>query len=251
MTIATGEKMYAEDILNLAFFPRGAILMYDGTSWTDNVTLKGWYQCKGGTVNGLTIPDLRDKFIRGYNSGSRTGGNDSVELSEANLPSHSHSVSGLTVSGLSADYGGAHPHSGSGTTNSGSGGHVHSVSGSTGSNGGHSHGVGSRGSNNIAASGGGIGHELLGNVTYSDFSTNSVLSHSHSISLSTPQNGGTHSHDVNVTIPESGSHSHTISGGTVSCGTIGNTGSGTPFDIKPSYYALIYIIKMTAAGSLA
>jgi hypothetical protein len=73
------------------------------------------------------------------------------------------------------------------------------------------------------------------------------LSHTHSISVSTSENGGTHLHDVNVTIPESGSHTHAITGGSIS-GAVGSSGSGAAFDNRPSYYALIYIIKMTAAG---
>jgi microcystin-dependent protein len=94
MTIKTGESMLAADMLNLAFCPRGMILMYDGTNWTDNVTLKGWYQCKGGTVNGIAIPDLREKFIMGYN-GARSGGANNQTLSANQVPSHTH---GFTTS---------------------------------------------------------------------------------------------------------------------------------------------------------
>ncbi|MDR1452538.1 MAG: hypothetical protein LBJ25_00980, partial [Candidatus Margulisbacteria bacterium] len=94
MTIATGERLLAEDMLNLAFFPQGMILMYDGTGWTDNVTLKGWYRCSKNSdgadkiVNGYTVPDLQDKFIMGHSGGGRAGGNNSLELSTANLPAH-------------------------------------------------------------------------------------------------------------------------------------------------------------------
>ncbi|MDR1452383.1 MAG: hypothetical protein LBJ25_00200 [Candidatus Margulisbacteria bacterium] len=46
MVIEKGQPMLAADMLNMVFFPKGIILMYDGTSWQDNVTLKGWYQCR-------------------------------------------------------------------------------------------------------------------------------------------------------------------------------------------------------------
>jgi hypothetical protein len=84
-------------MLNLVFFPKGMILMYNGANWQDNVTLKGWYQCKGGTVNGLTIPDLRDKFVMGYN-GEREGGVNSQTLNSNNLPAHKHNFATSTTS---------------------------------------------------------------------------------------------------------------------------------------------------------
>ncbi|MDR1453516.1 MAG: hypothetical protein LBJ25_06045, partial [Candidatus Margulisbacteria bacterium] len=98
MTIATGEKMYADDLLNLLFFPKGLILQYDGTSWQDNVTLKGWYQCAGQETPYGATPDLRSKFIMGYDGGGRTGGNNSLELSTANLPAHGHSLNNMSLS---------------------------------------------------------------------------------------------------------------------------------------------------------
>ncbi|MDR1452384.1 MAG: hypothetical protein LBJ25_00205 [Candidatus Margulisbacteria bacterium] len=45
-------------------------------------------------------------------------------------------------------------------------------------------------------------------------------------------------------------HTHIISGGSIS-GTVDSAGSGTAFDNRPSYYTLIYIIKVTEAGSSA
>ena len=98
MTIKTGEQMLASDVLNLAFFPKGMILMYDGTSWQNNITLKGWYKCDGNggaAVNGLAIPNLQNKFIMGYSSGARTGGSNSRTLTANQIPSHTH---GFTTS---------------------------------------------------------------------------------------------------------------------------------------------------------
>ncbi|MDR1452491.1 MAG: hypothetical protein LBJ25_00740 [Candidatus Margulisbacteria bacterium] len=252
MTIASGEKMYADDILNLLFFPKGAILMYDGTSWQDNVTLKGWYQCSknsDGTakiVNGYTVPDLQDKFIMGHSGGGRAGGNNSLELSISNLPTHGHSLNDMSVSGLSMIPGGAHQHSGSGTTNSGSGGHAHTVSGTAESNGAHTHKYSVI--NPLYSNGNLYDNEYFYQaIAGGAIETTSDGAHTHSITGSTSENGGTHAHDVAVSIPESGSHTHAISGGVIS-GSVGNTGSGTPLDNRPSYYTLIYVVKVTNAG---
>ena len=82
--------------------PGGIITMWSG-SITD-IPL-GWALCDGS--NGT--PDLRDRFIVGaggdYNVGN-TGGANSVTLTVAQMPSHSHS-SGT----LSTDTSGSHSHS--------------------------------------------------------------------------------------------------------------------------------------------
>ena len=99
--------------------PLGAILMWSGTGSSTAVPT-GFTLCdgNGGTaVNGITIPDLRDKFIVGANavtgsdstypglSMNQTGGS-----ANAVLPSHTHTQSG----GSTDDDGGSHvPGSGS------------------------------------------------------------------------------------------------------------------------------------------
>jgi hypothetical protein len=247
--------MLADDILHLTFFPVGTILMYDGGGWTDNVTLKGWYRCDAANAAAGRTPDLTDKFIMGGSSKGVTGGSNSITLATNNLPAHNHSLSGLSLSGLSVS-GGAHLHTGTGTTNSGSGGHQHTnISGST---------------NSTSKTLTGTMYALIHNYnasaptgicsTYSPVDTpdgddgspnmpartiSIDATHSHGFSGSTPPNDGTHGHDVAVNIPEGGSHTHNISGGTISGGTIGDTGSGTAFDNRPSYYALIYTRKCT------
>ena len=83
--------------------PPGAIIMWSGAenkigeSVASGGTGSGWYLCNGS--NGT--PDLRDKFVVGAGTGSSysvddTGGAASVTLATANLPSHSHTVSGTT-----------------------------------------------------------------------------------------------------------------------------------------------------------
>ncbi|GBR76863.1 putative phage tail collar domain family protein, partial [Candidatus Termititenax persephonae] len=72
-----------------ASLPVGTILMYDGTGWIDNVTLVGWYKCDGQKVGSVTLPDLRDKFIKGTGSETQPGANW-LQLTKENLPSHAH-----------------------------------------------------------------------------------------------------------------------------------------------------------------
>jgi hypothetical protein len=52
-----------------AALPIGTILMYDGISWNDDYTLPGWYKCEGQTVPGYgTVPDLKNRFVIGYDA---------------------------------------------------------------------------------------------------------------------------------------------------------------------------------------
>lgn len=91
--------------------PIGTILMYDGTDWEDNVTLPGWYACTG--ANGT--PNLRDLFILGWDGSAGsikdTGGAHSYSLTEAQMPSHTHSFSpNQTTLNGSTGNGGEHYH---------------------------------------------------------------------------------------------------------------------------------------------
>lgn len=67
--------------------PLGGIIMWYGN--TSNVPT-GWRLCDGGSFNGYTTPDLRDRFVVGagssYTPGS-TGGAINHTLGSANLPS--------------------------------------------------------------------------------------------------------------------------------------------------------------------
>lgn len=73
--------------------PKGAIIMWNGTIVPD-----GWALCNGQTSNGVTTPDLRGRFIVGYNPNDtdydtigETGGEKTHTLTVAEMPSHSHS----------------------------------------------------------------------------------------------------------------------------------------------------------------
>jgi hypothetical protein len=278
--------MLASDILDMVFFPMGMILMMDG-SWTDG--RGGWYICDGrDTPHGKT-PNLADRFIRGGASAGGTGGG-SATLSEANLPSHNHSLSGLTISG------GDHLH-GAGTLAATSGAATHShTNGTLAAASGaaeHSHGNGTLA---VTITGGTHGHTITdpghthntsGGTVGVDYSKNRAVSpyessewwekwnnnisissektdisiadttgsHSHTVSISgsTATDGAAHEHGISGAIADTdATHGHSINGSTastghsheISGGTIGNTGSGTAFNVEPAYYTMIYIKKM-------
>ncbi len=89
--------------------PIGGIIMWSGAG----VTLpSNWKLCDGSTYNGVTTPDLRGRFVLSSGSGSgltgrstgQTGGQESVTLSEAQMPYHKHDISAWTTTD------GAHTH---------------------------------------------------------------------------------------------------------------------------------------------
>jgi hypothetical protein len=71
--------------------PIGTILMYDGASWQDNVTLKGWYSCNRTNYNHGLTPNLEDKFIKGKGNKADTG-DGQMTLGAQHLPAHKHSI---------------------------------------------------------------------------------------------------------------------------------------------------------------
>ncbi|MDR1323762.1 MAG: hypothetical protein LBK68_04910 [Candidatus Margulisbacteria bacterium] len=284
MTIATGQPLLASDINNLTFFPIGAILQFSGSEYTrltsartaDNKAI--WTLCNGTAVNGITVPNLVDKFLRGAASSGTTAGADSrsVSIAAANLPVHSHgagtlSVSGLTIGGLTVDNAAAHSHTLS-CTAADAGSHSHTLSnGAAAAAGGHTHTLTDPGhSHNVARTSSdsgssdsgalysGSGHSSSSNTT--GITIDSAEAHTHTVS-GTISDAAAHSHTISSTMGEGGSHSHTvnssnvtISGGTISgsitggtfSGSTDNTGSGTALTIAtlPSYYTVVYIIKV-------
>ncbi|MFC7069484.1 hypothetical protein [Halobaculum lipolyticum] len=81
--------------------PSGVITMWSGT--TADVP-DGWTLCDG--TDGT--PDLRDRFVAGagaqYAAGE-TGGSDSVQLTEQELPTHDHTGTTSTDGAHTHDYG--------------------------------------------------------------------------------------------------------------------------------------------------
>jgi hypothetical protein len=265
--------MLASDINDLTFFPIGAILQFSGSEYSrltsartaDNKAI--WTLCDGTSVNGITVPNLVDKFLRGSLAAGASGGADSrdVFLAETNLPSHTHETTSLTVGnldpkGLSIASSGEHTHSGSGSTGAtGSGGHTHTVSGTTGEISGSNHATitNEDGSNRVASGRASLATNTGANSWNATGDSDSQVrnlkidfAHTHTFSGSTANNDGTHSHNVSITTTENGgSHSHavtgSITGGSVG-GTLGSAGEGRAFSVNtvPSYYSVVYIMKV-------
>ena len=197
--------------------PPGLISMWSGT--IANIP-EGWVLCDG-TNN---TPDLRGRFVVGY-SGSgdyasigNTGGSDSRTLTTSNMPSHNHSGS---IGARDTN----HTHSGTSGNNNQN--HSHTMN----SGGSHSHGINTF--QDDWNDSGGIGPSWGdgdNGTNAAHHSTAAAGSHSHGM------NNQTANHDHSFTTgTESSSHSHSLS--------INNSGSGTAFDNRPSYYVVAFIMK--------
>lgn len=100
----TGRANKGETIAN-QFLPKGAIIMWSG-SWDSESIPKGFVLCNGNNgqpVNGVTIPDLRGKFIVGGNgsdsdfntpgsvdSQGNPRGSKTQTLTIDQIPAHTH-----------------------------------------------------------------------------------------------------------------------------------------------------------------
>ena len=191
-------------LANSSLFVTGMIMMYTGST-----APSGWAICNG--QNGT--PDLRDRFIVGAGSAysvDDTGGNDQQTLSINQIPSHNHSFSGSS----------SHSH----TVNN----HTHSFSGSGSSS--HSHsfkGVNANDHNDTERNATVMRNDS--NTMYTATSPSGVQSATVSISISGTTGGSS---------PGTNSQTVSISGNT------GNQGGGQPVDIRPKYYALMFIMKL-------
>lgn len=90
--------------------PKGVIVMWSGTKATIPT---GWGLCDG--TNGT--PNLIDRFVFGAVNAGTTGGSNSLTLTTANIPSHTHTT-------------GSHTHTFSGNTSSTP--HVHGIATTSG-----------------------------------------------------------------------------------------------------------------------
>lgn len=78
-------KMDLLEVLKM-IVPSGSIIMHNGSVSKDVLLKYGWAVCDGS--NGT--PDLTNKFVKGGTTAGSTGGNATITLTTANLPSHSH-----------------------------------------------------------------------------------------------------------------------------------------------------------------
>jgi len=205
-----------------SILPIGGIVLWSGAV----STIPTHFALCDGTSG---TPNLTSRFIvhadadasGTYNVG-QTGGSDSITLTAAQIPSHTHAVGTLAFSAS-----GVHAHNNQ-VANSGNHGH------NAGTNAGGAHGHsfyyqvvrwGVNGPNNKT---GGDGQSAATN------SINAAGNHNHGVNIG---GGGDHSHTV--TIQNSSNHTHTASGST------GATGSGTAHENRPPYYALAYIMRLS------
>lgn len=173
----------------------------------------GWVVCDG--QNGT--PDMRGRVPVGaggqYALGA-TGGADSVTLTTAQLPPHSH--------GGKAKSGGLHGHSAS-SGNAGS--HSHSVS--TENAGEHRHGYKS---DNDSNAGGGSVSKSDNQFERTNYTEYAGL-HNHVVNISS---AGLHNHIISIS--QGGTHEHDLE--------ITNTGSEEAHENRMPYLALHFIMKI-------
>jgi microcystin-dependent protein len=238
-----------------ASIPTGIILLWSGSIAS---IPSGWLLCNGSSGT----PDLRDRFVVGAGTSyavGATGGSATTTLAEANLPSHTHSISASGTTST-VDINHTHSVSASGTTSTESQGHTHDFSGTTsGQSVTHTHGVSDPGhahtistfANNVGITGttpyvaGTDARTSNTNTATTNITLGNASSdHNHTYSGTTSNISVNHTHTVSVsgtsgTMSANNTHNHTV---TVT-GTSGATGSGTAFTNLPPYYALAYIMK--------
>jgi hypothetical protein len=174
--IASEAQVYKvkEAVQSIDILPVGTILAMSASYWANaSAAFKSkWHVCDG---NGGTPKLNNGVFLRGGTVSDPPAGGGTATLTEANLPSHTHSVSGEATS--------------------------------TGSN--HTHKYDTKTSTLV--------YGTRDNSNYCWVGTTEKL---------TDSSGGTHAHAVSGTAKANASH------------------KATPFDIVPSYYTVIYIMKV-------
>ena len=176
-----------------AFVPVGGIIMWNG-SIAEAEALSNWAICDG--ANGT--PDLRDKFVLGVGSSANAStaakgeqaGNNSITLSESQMPSHNHDITDP--------------------------GHAHNITDN-----GHTHQGRGLSLNNVF---GGVGITLGSGQGYT-------------VGYRNPNDNFDNANTTNTTGISINSNSAGI--------TSQAKGSGSSIDIRSSYFALCYIMRVS------
>lgn len=238
--------------------PLGVILIWYGS---ENCIPRGWVVCNGQTYNGYVTPDLRGRFILGAGQGfgltnripGQTGGEETVTLVLAQIPSHNHGDSGGNTTTTSTN--GLHNHVAT-ANNTG----LHTHTGTTDFDGLHTHTTNDPGHTHTSNATGGQGNPGLAiadgtntventdastgelnvwttaraltiNSSTTEISINTAGSHSHNF---TTQSAGIHTHEL--TVENNGFHSHTVA--------LTSQGEDEAHNNMSPYYVLIYIMKV-------
>ncbi len=229
--------------------PNGTVWMYDGEGWEDNKTLPGWYACTAENAD-KGCPNMVDRFVMGrYPAGAGgTGGSNTLILTTANLPSHTHGID--------------HAH-GSLTTNHATAEHDHAIDHdhpSVTSDNGSAHNVSYNHLTQVmtefteANSGGDFGTVTVPNNGWTTLELYTGSNEGHDIAIyfrGQPDSSSVSDHTHTVTTPsmsgrsaaENCSHAHGIDMPAFQ-GTSGSTGAGAPIDKRPAHYSMIFIKKV-------
>jgi microcystin-dependent protein len=81
------------DEIIIDFLPVGFVCFWEGTSGTIPT---GWHECDGSTVNGIDLPDIRNRFVMGagaVHAALSTGGNATLSTVAGNGALESHVLS--------------------------------------------------------------------------------------------------------------------------------------------------------------
>lgn len=86
--------------------PRGSIIMWSGAT-----VPSGWALCDGQTVNGIVTPNMQGRIPAGfsttagdYDAVAKTGGADTISLTEAQMPEHQHGAGTLQADALGSEH---------------------------------------------------------------------------------------------------------------------------------------------------
>ena len=202
--------------------PIGGIIMW---SEAGGVLPSNWKLCDGLAHNGLTTPDLRGRFILSSGSGSgltgrtvgQTGGAETVALTEAQMPAHSHGVSARTGNS-------------NGTAQDGDHAHYVYASGTTSTEGLHSHSTGSFIAHSFSQNY--AGSQLSNYDGHESRQTSQDGSHNHSVGVV----GAAYSTNTGGYDPK---HNHVI--------TVSETAKGgnSSHENMPPFYILAFIMRIS------